>query len=265
MTDAGILRRWAVLGRSIRVDSPFVDWEAASDMIKAAEKDAEESRKVLKGLFEISEARHFPGFGDPLNYLDLELDFGAHRWLKGSREEVWSDWLAWILNQDKDSRHVLRLFGLESAPGACHTCEVEREVSTTRFGRPDVVVHFGDATLVVEIKTSSEVGDDQLSRYQALLKTQAAPLGLVLLAVDEPENLTTRGWQFCSWETVSMGLRTWAAAWLREKRQIKAALTLAFCGAVEHNLLGLGRDLNAPRTAEYLTKWLERNKDERTE
>ena len=83
----------------------------------------------------------------------------------------------------------------------------------------------------------------------------------MLLAVDQPEDLPT-DWRFCSWKTVSMGLRTWAAEWLREKRQIKAALTLAFCGAVEQNLLGSGKGLNAPRTAEYLETWLERNRDE---
>lgn len=94
MTHGELLSQWASLGRSIRVDPPAVDWTPALRMIAAAEKDAEESRNVLKGLFERSKAEHFPEFGDPL---DLDLDFGAHRWLKGSREEAWSDWLAWIL------------------------------------------------------------------------------------------------------------------------------------------------------------------------
>ena len=261
MTDAGILRRWAALGRSIRVDSPAVDWTPALRMKDAAEKDAEESRKVLKGLFECSEAEHFPGFGDPLD-LDPDLDFGAHRWLKDSREEAWSDWLAWILERKRDGGQVLRLFGLDPALAAGTTCTARREVCIPD-GRLDLVVRFGDATLLVEIKTSSKVGEGQLEDYSAWLKRQSAPLAPVVLAVEEPENLPAKGWQFCSWETVSMGLRTWASEWLREKRQIKAALTLAFCGAVEQNLVGFGKGLNAPRTAEYLEKWLERNKDEK--
>jgi hypothetical protein len=252
-TDGAILRRWAALGQSARVHSPAVDWTPASRMIAAAKRDAAASQQALKGLIQRSKAKHFPGFGDP-----LALDFGAHRWLKDSREEAWSDWLEWILNQDGDSGHVLRLFGLESTLVAGTICEAEREVWTQQYGRIDMVIRFGDATstLAVEIKTISEVGDDQLGRYQTWLKTQPGPLGLVLLAVDEPENLTTIGWKYCSWETVSMGLRTWASAWLREKRQIEAALTLAFCGAVEQNLLRFGRCLNAPRTAEYLETWL---------
>jgi len=259
MTHAEILCQWATLGRSIRVDSQTADWTAASHMIEAAEKDARESRRVLRGLFERSEAERFPGFGDP-----LDLDYGAHRWLKGSREEAWSDWLAWILSQDGNSRHVLRLFGLDPALAAAATCNVEREV-WTRYGRPDMVVRFGAKTLVVEIKTVSEVRENQLDDYPDWLKTQDDPFEFVLLlAVDEPENLPT-GWQFCSWENVSMGLRDWASGWLREKRQIHAALTLALCGAVEQNLLRFGRGLNAPRTAEYLKTWLERNRDETRE
>ena len=256
MTHAGILRQWAALGRSVRVDSPAVDWTAASRMIDAAEKDAKESRKVLKGLLERSEAEHFPCFGDP-----IDLDFGAHRWLKNSREEAWSDWLAWILEQKGDGSQVLQLFGLDPAPGAGTTCKAKREVCT-RDGRLDMVVRFADATLLVEIKTISEVREGQLEDYSAWLNRQSAPLTPVLLARDEPEDL--KGWEFCSWKTVSMGLRTWASEWLPEKR-IQAALTLAFCGAVEQNLLGFGWDLNAPRTAEYLEKWLERNKNETRE
>jgi len=125
-----------------------------------------------------------------------------------------------------------------------------------------MVVRFGDATLLVEIKTISEVREGQLEDYSAWLNRQSAPLPPVLLARDEPEDL--KGWGFCSWKTVSMGLRTWVSEWLPEKR-IQAALTLAFCGAVEQNLLKFDRGLNAPKTAEYLEEWLERNGNENNE
>jgi hypothetical protein len=139
-----------------------------------------------------------------------------------------------------------------------------REFST-QHGRPDLVLRFGDATLAVEVKTVSEVGDDQLRRYKAWLKKARAPLGLVLLAIDKPEDVTTTDWHFCSWETVSAGLRTWAAAWLQEGHVIEAALTLAFCGAVEQNLLGFGSRLNAPGTVRYLDTWLGRDKNDKTQ
>ena len=188
MTDAGILRQWAVLGRSVRVGSLAVDWTAAARMIEAAEKDAKESRKALKGLLERSKTEHFLGFGDP-----LDLDFGAHRWLKGSREEAWSDWLAWILEQKGDGDQVLRLFEMDPVPVAGTTCKAKREVCTPD-GRLDMVVRFGAKTLVVEIKTISEVREEQFVNYSAWLKEQNDPFGFVLLlAVDEPEDLPAKG------------------------------------------------------------------------
>jgi len=258
MNATATLRRWAALGQFVRTHPPAVDWTPASEMISAAGRDAAASQDVLDDLLASSGRQWFP-LGDPL---DGDLDFGVHRWLRDSREESWSDWLAWILKRDADSRKVLKLFGVRPKvmPSGC--CEIEREFSTQN-GRPDLVLHFGDATLVVEVKTASEPGDDQLGRYDAWLKKARASLGLVLLAIDEPENLTTTAWKFCSWETVSMGLRAWAATWLRAGSLIEAALTLAFCGAVEQNLLGFGGGLNAPRTAHYLETWLERNTNEK--
>src|SRR5207245_5374966 len=93
MNSAGILRRWAALGRSGHVDTPAVDWKPVSRMIAAAERDAKGAQKDLKRLLERSATEAFPGFGDPLG---LNLDFA------GCREEFWSDWLGWIL-QGMDS------------------------------------------------------------------------------------------------------------------------------------------------------------------
>jgi hypothetical protein len=224
-------------------------------MISAAERDAAAAHKVLDRLL-ITSGNSFPRLGDPL---DRNLDFGAHRWLRGSREEAYSDWLKWILERHADPRQVLKLFGLKATLAPPGRCTVRREVSTQN-GRPDLVLHFGGATLVVEVKTASKVDHDQLSRFDAWLEKARHSLGLVLLAIDEPQNLATAKWTFCSWETVSMDLRTWAAAWLDGGRMIEAALTLAFCGAVEQNLLGFGNGLNTTRTARYLETWLERNK-----
>ena len=148
------------------VDLPAVDWTAALSMFDAAEKDAEKEREILKGLFERSEAEHFPGFGDP-----LDLDFGAHRWLKDSREEAWSDWLAWIMEQKRDSGPVLELFRLNRALAPGTTCKARREVCTPG-GRLDMVVRFGAKTLVVEIKTTSDVRDNQLIGYPNWLKSR---------------------------------------------------------------------------------------------
>lgn len=260
MKAAAVLRRWAALGRSIPALASAVDWTPAAEMIGAAERDAAASQKVLSQLLATSGRRNFPRLGDPL---DGTLDFGAHEWLRDSHEGAWSSWLAWILKRNGNGRDALKLFGLKPTCERACIFEVEQERSTP-FGRPDLVLHFGMSTLVVEVKTASEPGDEQLDRYEAWLQKAPVSLGLVLLAIDEPQNLTTTACTFCSWERVSMGLRRWAAAWLCDGRMIEAALTLAFCGAVEQNLLGFGSGLNAPRTVRYLEHLLERNRNEKT-
>ncbi len=199
-----ILQRWAELGKRLRQDLPApVPWQPAALMVAAAERDSGRAAEALKFLLEQSQLTMFPSLGDPL---DATLDFGAHRWLDGAREESYSDWLAWILNRQGESAHVLRLFGLEPGPLVDGECRIDREVQTAH-GRLDIVIHCGTrATLAVEIKTTSPPGDEQLSRYFTWLKTQPAPLGLVLLAIDQPESLVSNRWSFRSWEKVSAGL-----------------------------------------------------------
>jgi hypothetical protein len=136
---------------------------------------------------------------------------------------------------------------------------VQREV-VTPYGRLDLVIRdplLG--VLCVEVKTESVPGEDQLERYWNWLVGQRSQLGLVLLAVDRPGNDSLPPHcRFCSWKQVSLGLRTWASAWLlRPDRLYDAVMTLAFCGAIERNLLSVGGgELNASRTADYLEEVL---------
>jgi hypothetical protein len=218
-------------------------------MIRAAERDADASLQVLDRLLARSKIR-LRGIDDPLG-----VDFGAHRWLTEAREEAWSDWLAWILEQNGDTRQILKLFELDPTGEAGNIHDLRREHSTQN-GRLDLVIEYGNETLVVEVKTKSAMDEDQLSKYDDWVKRARASRGSILLAIDDPGPLI-EGWQFRSWETVSMGLRTWACGWL-EKRRIEATLTLAFCGAIEKNLLGFGEKLNARKMVEYLETWLGR-------
>jgi hypothetical protein len=76
---------------------------------------------------------------------------------------------------------------------------------------------------------------------------------VVLLA---RENTEPGEWGFRSWRQVALGLRTWAARWLREGRTLDAIMTLALCGAVEQNVLGF-RSNGAKQT--YIEEWLREN------
>ena len=256
------LGRWAALGKVLREAAPVqVLWEPAARMVAAAERDADAAAQILGALLKNSSANTFPGLGDP-----LENDFGVHRWLKAAREESYSDWLAWIINRHAKAERILPLFGIEAGVLAGKTCSADREFRTPQ-GRLDLVINCGEnAVLAVEIKTSSEPDDEQLERYLAWLKQRRDSLGLVLLAIDLPEDLGPGDWSFCSWRDVSVRLRGWASIWLGDGRVMEAAMTLAFCGAVEQNLLGFkSGGLTAPAMAEYLEEWLEkyRNAEDR--
>lgn len=249
------LGRWAALGKVLQEAAPVqVPWEPAARMVAAAEKDAGAAAQILGALLKNSSANTFPGLGDP-----LEIDFSRHRWLRGAREESYSDWLAWIIDRQAKANRILPLFGIEAGVLAGKTCSADREFRTPQ-GRMDLVINCGEnAVLAVEIKTSSEPDNEQLKRYLAWLKQRRDSLGLVLLAIDLPEDLGPGDWSFCSWRDVSVRLQKWASIWLGEGRLTDAAMTLAFCGGVEQNLLGFSSDgISAPAMAEYLEEWLEK-------
>src|SRR5258708_7408221 len=154
--------------------------------------------------------------------------------------------------------HVLKLFGVETASVPGTTCLVARE-HCIPGGRLDLVVHCGNTgTLLVEIKTSAEVAEHQWTDYPAWLQKQHSALGCVLVAIDQPDDFPEQDWAFRSWEHVSTELRSWASKWWHEGRQIDGVMTLAFCSAVEQNLLGLHTEgLNTVSTGRYLGRWLE--------
>jgi len=226
-------------------------------MIAAAKSDAKRAEDDLRTLLKESASRFFPRLGDPL---DPSLDFGTHRWLKLGREEAYSDWLAWIMERQKQAGDILALFEIPPKPTLLRTATVEREVSTPK-GRLDLLIRLGaKSTLVVEVKTDSYPNADQLNRYLSWVRHQPGPLGVILLAREEPDDLPKdKDIQFCSWQRVAEVLRDWSSVWLREGKGIEAALTLAFCGAVEQNILGFGVEgLEALRTKLYIEGWMER-------
>ncbi len=229
-------------------------------MVEAAEKDAAASAQRLGGLIEQSSRLFFPGVGDPLS---AKLEIGSHRWLAGDREEVYSDWLAWIAGRQDDPARILPLFGLDVRPGLSGQWTVEREV-VTPFGRLDLLLsHEQAGVLCVEVKTESALGADQLERYIEWLVGQRSSHELVLLAIDPPEDEPLPGsCRFCSWKHIALSLRAWASDWLRTERLYDAVMTLAFCGAIERNLLSLGSGgLNALRAADYLEALLSKTAD----
>jgi hypothetical protein len=255
-TLSSVLGTWAKLAETLLQEpNAEVPLDPLRRMVTAAERDAIAASQRLGDLLEQSGRTLFPGVGDPLS---TQLEVSTHRWLAGDREESYSDWLAWILERQDDPSRMLLLFGLDAPCGPNEPWTISREV-VTAFGRLDLLIRNRRlGVFCVEVKTESVPGENQLEGYLEWLARAGPQLGLVLLAVDHPEgDLPSGGCRFCSWKHVALSLRSWARDWLRGGKLYDAVMTLAFCGAVERNLLSLGGGgLNAIRTADYLEEVL---------
>lgn len=140
-------------------------------------------------------------------------------------------------------------------------------------GRPDLVVEFGNRLLViVEIKTKPFDRDavrNQLTRYARWIPDPGNPPQRTLccfVAVEFGEFDCPSPFEPLPWRDLTLRMREQAREWIRASKNqppdrndlIRAAMTLAFCGAVEQNLLGLSGKPVLFRTrfsAQYLEEW----------
>src|SRR5512147_1009431 len=105
---SGTLELWAKLYRrgAFRTPLPSGPWQAADDLVRAAKQADSSASGALAEALDLSNQTFNP-LADP-----LATDFGAHRWLSSEREEAYSDWLGWIVEQIQDGGQVLRLLGV---------------------------------------------------------------------------------------------------------------------------------------------------------
>lgn len=242
--DVALLVFWADVGaRAVAArlaPRRNCDWDGVDEVIEATSGVLIANGEELRGVIEGSNDRLKP-FVDP-----LVTDFGAHRWLAASREESYSDWLHWIVEQLKTPDLVLPLFGLdvpEDLRGRDVTPEARREpwVAQGRAesgGRLDLRIEYpGYPLLVVEIKkTEAEHADLRALRGYS----RSLPRGSVRrLLVTKAEDLSYSGFVVCSWRHLALHLRR--AALIVADLSVRAMI-LAFAGAVEQNLLGFSAD-----------------------
>jgi hypothetical protein len=194
-----------------------------------------------------------------------------HRQLSASREEVYSDWLQWVLQQVRDLRLIGQILGspkLKLLANSGEPIRIEREVHVPwgyvdQTGRLDVVIYQGAETIaVVEVKTR-EYSDEDLKKhkgYSEWLTATSPEAELVFLAIEDT-NSDTFGFRFISWANVCIALRAIAARLMAAEQILGTSLVLAFIGAVEQNLLGLASPSagtipigRIPRMADHLAK-----------
>ena len=241
-------------------------WNAALDLTRICKEMSEAESGHFLQLYRGSKQRLLP-LSDP-----LDARFPLHRQLSGSREEVYSDWLQWVLEQIKDIQRIGRILrspNLERFATSQEPIRVEREVVVEhgyigQTGRPDLVLKQGSQLLaVIEVKTRA-YEDSDLKKHEGYRESINSPdTELIFLAIDPPDSDSDLfDFRYLSWADVCVTLRAIAPSLLLEqKRVLGTALILAFVGAVEQRSLGFVSPetdnlpiAKVPRMVDHLTK-----------
>jgi len=228
--------------------SPLPTWSAAEKLIQNWQAMSEVESRHLVQIYRESKQRLSP-LSDP-----LDVRFPLQRQLSSSREEVFSDWFQWVLQQVSDARLIGRILGsteLERLGNSQGPIRVDREVRvehghTDQSGRLDLVVKQGSRCLaVIEVKTRTYEEAD-LGKHKGYRESISSPgTDFIFLAV-ESTGLDLGGFRFLSWADVCVALRRIAPHILDPEHILGTALILAFVGAVEQNLLGFVAPEPAP-------------------
>jgi hypothetical protein len=245
-----LLRAWASIGAQLRASRSFATaagWSGAKRIMDAVRPILAGEAKRLKNLLAQSRKKLAP-VQDP-----FDVDLGLHRWLDAEREEAYSDWLAWVIEQARTPGRVFKILGLQLPPDSLlkrQRAVVRREYCVPyghidREGRLDLVIRFGGrAMIVVEVKKgeSEEADTTKQAGYTLWLDEQDCFHKKSILLATAGEEESYQGFSFLSWADLCVELRLLAMALKRDSR-LAAAMVLAFVAAVEQNLLGFSAAL----------------------
>lgn len=266
ISSASVLHRWGLIGDSLGVPA---EWSSVRSLISAVESYSQAHREELRRLLHQSDAMLNP-LCDPLT-----ANLGLNRWLAAGREEAYSDWQAWILQQLTQAQ-LLSLFDIQFNLQSLDRLAVpivSREVKILDGQRRlDIQVAFGDdILLVIEIKKIREQDSDteKNKEYKQWIDSQNfKEKRQVLVAPDVSDQyraVPDGGFSPVLWGELCIRLRKMLMDpnFRAGKKVTIMALIVAFIGAVEQNLLGFatpdsdcGRSLRYASTAEHVKKAL---------
>ena len=208
--------------------------------------------------------------------------------MAGHREEAYSDWLQWIVAESEPTE-VLRVFGINNQEmhSACAGCAVTvvRKRSVPRghdghSGRLDLEIQLGDtALLVVEIKlgeagnADTEKGTGYRQSLEAIHQHRQFKRFIILVSSAADEDYF--GFKPRLWADACIELRLIVTRLCARCKHLRAAMILAFVGAVEQNLLGLrcfagganpiAAALALPPATEHITQCLDAFENDQNE
>lgn len=238
------MRKWIDLGKKLPVDNldSSMEWKSIQLFWHEGFKMIGCERRRMKQLLKSSSFKFRP-LHDP-----LEIELGTHRWLAREREEAYSDWMKWILEQLSEPRIIGEVLGvrdqcLHTLPGEIR---IGREVGIKDIeGQPrrtDLDISFGGIdTFRVEVKKGDAglVDCDQL-RAQEHLKD----FKYYILIVSSGEVRDYDGdFKVRCWKDICQELRRTVGNKRLEDIAVNAMI-LGFVGAVEQNILGFPGNLH---------------------
>jgi len=207
-----------------------------------------------------------------LGSLAIDYDLKCFRPLRTTREEDWSDWLAWLLKTSTTGVLAEVLFGLHIGRGAAalKLPEEKREDPTEdQSRRVDIVLKWKKTKLAVDVEVKVE--DRQIDKtYETARKIadkykQYSWQHFILLSddlapawSDHESNRANKDFiHRILWRDVVRGLRY--ALWQKKESLMWRVWALTFCRAIEEKLLGLtkppsGSDISKLQMA---LSWLE--------
>ncbi|MBI3398518.1 MAG: hypothetical protein HY026_04715 [Deltaproteobacteria bacterium] len=267
-----ILTEWADMGRKFNQPMAIPAWHSIEPFIKSCQKFLEHFKKDLEHLKKETEtlleesSKILSPFQDPFC-----IDLSSNRWFAGCREENYSDWLAWIIEQLKEPRLIFRLLDIDDEI-MLKECEgikpdVKREECVKeghegQEGRLDITIRYPSKLLIhVEVKTNSAEEADLGKNvgYKKSLEERYGGTQYHRLLVTEAEETSYDDYKVLKWTDICIKLRKMVLE-KQIEQPLAASLILSFTGAVEQNLLELPH-IHAEnfdsRTFDYIKKILE--------
>lgn len=154
------IKGWVEFGQGLPVaePKPMEEWKHIQEFLREGKKILASERKRMRGLLKSSCAKFRP-LHDP-----LQAELGTHRWLAHEREESYSDWMKWILEQISDPRRIGKVMGVKekSLSRFSGKIRIDREVGIKDMEgnrrRTDLDISYGETDAFrVEIKKGMRV------------------------------------------------------------------------------------------------------------
>jgi hypothetical protein len=236
---AKIMKAWVKLGKDIQKSQHHMNWTPVKKIIKASGKFFAEERAALQDVLRRSNKQL--GGCDPLT-----INLGAHRWLREEREEAYSDWLAWVIEQLGCPELVGQVFGIKDnrLSGIRDPPKVARETrivsEETQQRRTDLDIRFGAQRAVrveVKLRDASPIDRQQLIDQE----THDFHHYIFLVRSGLIEDYEGR-FDLRYWKDLCLELRRIMPK--LKLRLVQKAMIAAFIGAVEQNILKIPSDLD---------------------